>query len=221
MSRILGIFDVLLQIVMKRLLLALKTSRFFNIRIVIVLVTAFIIISVNIAAIAQRKKIGKNSLTLADSSIAHRVSSGEYQLYFKNINKWNFYTNEKLKDQILVAEKERDLKKALQLIEEYVSNFGIRNFYTDTYLIWKLGQLYEKFGNVSKTKALFRLVHKHHRGDLKKVQSYYDSLTSMDKDYWVPLDYYYKMVDFRKDIDTLNPPETGWHYPGLHALCLT
>lgn len=149
-----------------------------------------------------------SSVMLSDSNIAHRISSGEYQLYFKNINKIDYYIDDRKIARIQQADKDRDMKKSLELIEEYVSNFGIRNFYKETYYIWRLGQLYEKFGNVNKTKALFKLVLKHHRGDLKKVQLYYDSLTRMDKDYFVPLDYYYQLADYRKDIDTLHPPHS-------------
>jgi hypothetical protein len=166
------------------------------------------LLAINSDLMAQRKKMKGSNVTMSDSNMAKRVSSGEYQLQFKNINKYDYYSDENLKARIQQAERDKDLKKTLELIELYVSNFGIRNFYTDTYYIWKLGQLYEKFGNVSKTKALFKLVIKHHRGDLSKVQLYYDSLTKNDKDYWVPLDYYYQMVDFRKDVDTLHPPHS-------------
>ncbi|MDX2194918.1 MAG: OmpA family protein [Cytophagales bacterium] len=147
-------------------------------------------------------------LQLQDSNIAHKVSSGEFQLYFRNINKIDYYINEAEKAEIQRAEQRRDLKKSLELIENYVSKFGIRNFYIDTYYIWKLGQLYERYGNASKAKALYKLVLKHHRGDLQKILLYYDSITQMEKDYWVDLTFYYQMVDFRKDIDTLHPPHS-------------
>lgn len=157
---------------------------------------------------AQRKNRKIEQKKLSDSTITHRIPSGDYQLFFKNINKLDEYVNESLKADIKRAESKEDFKKALMLLEEYVSNFGIKNFYKDTYMLWRLGQLYERFGNMSKAKALYKLVLKHHRGDLKKVLLYYDSLTLMEKDYWVPLDYYYQLVDYRKDIDTLHPPHS-------------
>lgn len=160
------------------------------------------------AAQAQRKPKKVHRTKLEDSTINHRVSSGSFQLYFKNINKIDQYVNEGLKADIRRAEQKEDFKKALVLTEKYVSEFGIKNFYTDTYYIWRLGQLYERYGNLTKAKALYKLVLKHHRADVKRVLLYYDSITQMEKDYYVPLDYYYQLVDYRKDIDTLHPPHS-------------
>ncbi|MFN0048750.1 MAG: OmpA family protein [Cytophagales bacterium] len=161
-----------------------------------------------LGAYAQSKAKRLEIQKLKDSTISHRIPSGDYQLYFRNINKLDEYINEGIKTEIKRAENKEDFKKALFLMEEYVSNFGIKNFYKDTYYIWHLGQLYERFGNMSKAKALYKLVLKHHRADIKKVQLYYDSLTYLEKDYWVDLGYYYQLVDFRKDIDTLHPPHS-------------
>lgn len=158
---------------------------------------------------SQRKKSRSNAqVMLKDSSIQRLIPSGQYQLYFKNINKIDYFQDEKLRNEIRQAELSQDLRKSLDLVEKYVSQFGIRNFYMDTYYLWRLGQLYERFGNMAKAKSLYKLVIKHHRGDLKKILLYYDSITQMEKDYWVPLDYYYQLVDFRKDIDTLVPPHS-------------
>lgn len=155
-----------------------------------------------------QKRLKGNLAALKDSNIAHRIPSGDYQLYFKNINKIDYFEDNKLRAAIKKADQTQDLKKALFLIEEYVSQFGIRNFYMDTYYLWRLGQLYEKFGNQSKTRSLYKLVLKHHRQDLKRVYLHYDSIMKLDKDYFVPIDYYYKLVDYRKDIDTLRPPHS-------------
>ncbi|MDX2191655.1 MAG: OmpA family protein [Bacteroidota bacterium] len=157
---------------------------------------------------AQKKRVKTEQVKLADSNITHRVPSGEYQLYFKHINEYDFYDDPKLRSFITKADKENNLQLSLRYTELYVSGFGIRNFYVDTYYLWRLAQLYEKFGNQSKAKSLYKLVLKHHRGELKKIYNYYDSLTRMDRDYWVPIDYYYRMVDFRKDVDTLHPPKS-------------
>lgn len=166
----------------------------------------FLILQLSVQAQRKPKKVQRTKL--GDSTINHRVSSGAFQLYFKNINKIDQYVNEGLKAEIRRAELKEDLKKALVLTEKYVSEFGIKNFYTDTYYIWRLGQLYERYGNLTKAKALYKLVLKHHRADLKRVLLYYDSITQMEKDYYVPLDYYYQLVDYRKDIDTLHPPHS-------------
>jgi hypothetical protein len=49
---------------------------------------------------------------------------------------------------------------------------------------------------------------KHHREniDIRKVELYYDSLVKNEAEYYVPLDYYYELVNFRSEVDTLIPP---------------
>src|SRR5690606_24225109 len=39
------------------------------------------------------------------------------------------------------------------------------------------------------------------------VRMEYDSLTRNQADYYVPLKYYYELVEYRKEIDTLRPPQ--------------
>jgi hypothetical protein len=68
------------------------------------------------------------------------------------------------------------------------------------------GKLVELLDDIEKAKYLYRLVLKHHRGDVKKVELYYDSLSKYDTDYFVPIEYYYELVEYRKSIDTLRPP---------------
>lgn len=175
---------------------------------VVFIIFSTLSLSIFYSGYGQRRAQKIEQRKLEDADIAHKTPSGDYQLYFKNINKIDYYQNEHLKSEIKKAENRQDFKKALQLIEEYVSQFGIKNFYMDTYMLWKLGQLYERFGNANKSKALYKLVLKHHRGDITRILQYYDSITLADKDYWVPLEYYYQLVDFRKDIDTLHPPHS-------------
>jgi hypothetical protein len=87
-----------------------------------------------------------------------------------------------------------------------VKNFGVQNFYRDTHLLWRLAKLVELLDDIEKAKYLYRLVLKHHRGDIKRVELYYDSLSKYDTDYFVPIEYYYELVEYRKSIDTLQPP---------------
>ncbi|WP_240773331.1 OmpA family protein [Pontibacter sp. SGAir0037] len=126
---------------------------------------------------------------------------------FPNLNKVNFYSAPKKLDAIYKYEKRKEYALALPLLEEYVFNFGVENFYKDTYLLWRLGQLYERQQEQEKAKALYRLVLKHHRADVREVKSYYDSLEANSKDYYVPLHYYYEMVEYRKTIAAFQPPK--------------
>ena len=68
---------------------------------------------------------------------------------------------------------------------------------------------------LDKAKAAYRLVLKHHKAEVvKEIQQYfkirnhYDELTELEKDYYVPIDYYYELVEYRKQIDTLHPPRS-------------
>ncbi|CAA9285287.1 MAG: Outer membrane lipoprotein omp16 precursor [uncultured Cytophagales bacterium] len=125
---------------------------------------------------------------------------------FNNINRVPYYQNTKLLDQIERHQRKGEWEKAYPLLTDYVRNFGIQNFYRDTYLLWSLAKLVEKYDDIEKAKFLYRLVLKHHRGDLNKIVHHYDSLSNFDKDYFVPLEYYYELVEYRKSIDTLRPP---------------
>lgn len=145
----------------------------------------------------------------ADSGLKIRTSAqqAEEQLYFPNLHKTSYYHDRKQLSLIQRLERRKQYDKVLPLLEAYVQNFGIQNFYKDTDLLWRLGQLEERHGNLAKAKALYRLVLKHHRSDVRQVMSYYDSLEQNTKDYYVPLKYYYELVEYRKAIATFQPPK--------------
>ncbi|MBB6612266.1 OmpA family protein [Pontibacter sp. Tf4] len=139
--------------------------------------------------------------------VHRKAPKQEVQLLFPNLNKIPYYHDQKKLDAIQKLEKKRRYEEALPLLEAYVNNFGIENFYKDTPLIWRLGQLLEKQGQSEKAKSLYRMVLKHHRSDVRRVYSYYDSLEQNSKDYYVPLNYYYEMVEYRKSVATFKPPK--------------
>ena len=155
--------------------------------------------------------------------------NNKYIFEFNNIHKPYHYDPAALK-KLDKLEKQGELKEAKDLLEDYVAQFGIPNFYIDTDLLWRLGQLYERVGEVEKAKSLFRLTLKHHREvgphsqmrnrfefkhrDPKNIvllyydsiQNHYNQITEMERDYYIPLDYYYELVEYRMTIDTLIPP---------------
>lgn len=136
------------------------------------------------------------------------AKKAEYQFPFRNLNK-PFYMNSEELTQLQKYEEKKDYDKLLPALENYVSNFGIQNFYRNTSLLWKLGQLYEKTGEEEKAKAMYRLVLKHHRGkEIRKILQHYDTLGNDSKAQYVPLEYYYELVEYRKNIDTLHPPRS-------------
>ena len=153
------------------------------------------------------KKLKAYSLPVPDEVSTNPTSYRTYEFKFPNINKEALYDNPDLLKKIQKAERRGELDKALPLLEEYVSNFGIQNFFYETYWLWKLGQLYPRLGQTDKAKSLFRMVLKHKPSDITKVRQYYDSLNINQADNYVPLNYYYELVEYRKHIDTLVPPK--------------
>jgi flagellar motor protein MotB len=127
---------------------------------------------------------------------------------FININKAPFFEDKKALKAISKAEKRRDYRTARILLEKYVAQFGIQNFYKNTDLLWHLGQLFERDSSQrEKAKAYYRLALKHHRTDVTKVQLYYDSLEQKNADLFVPLQTYYDLVEYRKNLNTFHPPK--------------
>ncbi|OUJ75658.1 hypothetical protein BXP70_05835 [Hymenobacter crusticola] len=126
---------------------------------------------------------------------------------FPNVNRIAYYQNKKDLKAIQKAEKRHNWVQARNLLTAYVGQFGIQNFYKDTPLLWRLGQLWERTGNEEKAKAYFRLALKHRRQDITKVQLYYDSLEQKTADFYVPLKVYYDLVEYRKSITAFRPPK--------------
>lgn len=134
-----------------------------------------------------------------------------YKLFnFPNVNNIYYYKNEKQLKNIRKLDRNKDWEKLYPLLKDYVGNFGIANFFRDTYLLWRLAKLTEIFGDSEEAKLIYKLVLKHHRDDInvQTVELYYDSLTRNDQDYYVPLEYYYELVDYRREVDTLRPPKS-------------
>jgi outer membrane protein OmpA-like peptidoglycan-associated protein len=127
---------------------------------------------------------------------------------FPNLNKKPYHQDQKALKKIQKFERQKKFAKVLPLLEEYVMNFGIQNFYKDTRMLWRLAQLYEIQGEKEKSKALYKLVLKHHRSNVlgDTVMHYYRAMEKDDKEIYIPLDFYYKLVEFRRNIDTLRPP---------------
>ncbi|WP_238354344.1 OmpA family protein [Fulvivirga marina] len=164
----------------------------------------------NNEAISQKKRKTRKSggvLALNDS-ITSFSSSDLFN--FPNINKVPYYRNDSKLKQIIKLENEKGWIALYPMLRSYVKNFGIMNFYRDTYWLWRLAKLTEIYGDYDEAKLLYKLVLKHHRSDIdiRKIELHFDSLTTNDKDYYVPLEYYYELVDYRKEVDTLRPPRS-------------
>jgi hypothetical protein len=137
------------------------------------------------------------------------AKKSEFQFAFPNLNKVRYYQNAETMALIKKYEKNRDYVKLLPLLESYVNNFGVENFSKDVDLLWRLGNLYELYGMKLKLKYIYRLALKNHPGKYyKHILKIYETETTSEIDNFVPLDYYYDLVEYRKAIDTLRPPKS-------------
>ena len=127
---------------------------------------------------------------------------------FPNINKVRFYSNPKQKEKIRALSKQQNWQELYPVLRAYVGKFGIENFYKETYYLWRLAKLTELYGSLEEAKLLYKLVLKHHRADidLRAVELGYDSLDRLTGNLFVPLEYYYELVEYRQEVDTLRPP---------------
>lgn len=161
---------------------------------------AWLLLSVHLYA-QQNKYIVSDKLLTKANTIHHYTGT----FAFRNIDVPYYYDDAKRR-QILKAEGNNDYDKLLPLLEDYIRNFGCENFSRDYELLWMLGQLYEKKGRMEEAKNMYRLVLKNTEKDRQYIWQFYDKLIFNEKDEYVPIEYYYELVDYRKQIDTLRPP---------------
>ena len=162
-----------------------------------------------LTASAQKpgKKFKKGGVIQLNDSLTTYSQSDIFT--FPNVNVISLYgTADKLK-QLMQVKKSSTEQEYYFALRDYVKNFGIENFATDTQLLWDLAKLSQQYGQKGEAVLLYKLVLKHHRQNINgnKVQQEYDTLTKLEKDYYVPLEQYYQLVAYRKEIDTLRPPQ--------------
>jgi len=128
---------------------------------------------------------------------------------FPNINTTKYYQDRAKLDRIRKLGPAGDDEQAYSSLKAYVRNFGPDNFSMDTQLIWDLAKLSEVYGPPGEAVLLYKLVLKHEPLAIKNNQARieFDSLTRNEKDLYVPLKEYYELVEYRKEIDTLRPPQ--------------
>ena len=149
-----------------------------------------------------------------NDSITHYSQSDIF--IFPNINKIRYYADPiKIKHLKELNDKPEEMYEALK---EYVKSFGIENFSENGPMIWKLAKLSEKFGPKGESILLYKLALKHHKQgvNIDDIYKRYDSIETNKKKYYVPLEHYYELVNYRKEIDTLRPPHAVLEPMGDH-----
>lgn len=128
-------------------------------------------------------------------------------IVFVNLNSPLYFVDEKKLKNIEKLEAAGKLPELKLALEDYVSRFSGENFGQDYELMWKLAQLYQKDGELDNAKWLYRILLRHSEAHIEKIGQFYDQLTVNDKDYYVPISFYYDLVDYRRQVDTLIPPK--------------
>lgn len=161
---------------------------------------------------AQRKKESNNAQINSNFVRKDTLRDDNLVLFFTNIGQIDYYRNESEFKAIEKLRKSGDIEGTYRALHRYVEKFGVKNFHRDTYLLWRLGKLAERLGYSEKAKQIYQLVLKHHREgnnpQARLFEKTYDSIAQKDKDYFLPVEYYYSYANASANIDTLDIPES-------------
>ncbi len=174
---------------------------------ILVITAAFLLTALSAPAQQRKAKYRSGGVTQLDDSLTTYSQSDIFT--FANVNNLKFYDNAALRAKIRRLEQAGDEKGLYEALRQYVAQFGIENFSTNTSSIWQLARLSEKYGQPGEAVLLYKLVLKHHRqpSEVRQARVEYDSVTFNQRENYVPLEKYYELVSFRKEIDTLRPPQ--------------
>lgn len=176
-----------------------KTSHF--------ILLAFLLTCLEADIFAQKeKKIKKGGIIQLNDSLTTYSQSDIFT--FPNVNRGAFYSNPGKLKKIEALDNSGQDEAMYPELKAYVSNFAIENFSKNAPMIWKLAKLSEKYGQPGEAILLYKLVLKHHQQgiNIEELFKVYDSIETDKKEYYVPLDFYYQLVEYRKEIDTLRAP---------------
>lgn len=156
---------------------------------------------------AQIDKVKSQGVVKVKDPIVGKYPESVFE--FPQVNRIKYYTDPKKWQKIEKLLKNRQYKEAYPLLFDYVKNFGIDNFYKDAEKMWLLAKMIELLDDFEAAKSLYRTILKHHKGsEVKAIELHFDSMTVNQKRYYVPIEYYYELVEYRKLVDTLIPPES-------------
>ncbi|WPP49548.1 OmpA family protein [Catalinimonas niigatensis] len=149
------------------------------------------------------------SINLEDSSQLAEQKRIQTLISFPNVSRIPYYTDKQALQAIKKYSNAKNEAALYPVLYDYVSKFGIENFFKDNMLLWQLAALEEARGDTLAAIQLYKLVLKHYQEgvELGLVQDQMKKLLLENKDDFVPLKYYYELVEFRKEIDTLRPPQ--------------
>ncbi|HZB13594.1 MAG TPA: OmpA family protein [Chryseolinea sp.] len=174
----------------------------------LILIAAFWLL-MHIPSKAQKPKrnFKKSGVVQLNDSLTSYSQSDIF--VFPNTNKIKYYHDEVKFQRIKMLGAAGDFEEEYADLKAYIKNFGPENFSRDAQLLWDFARLSQKLGPPGEAVLLYKLVLKHlpQTIDGKKVKSEFDTLVRNESDLYVPLADYYELVDYRKEIDTLRPPQ--------------
>ncbi|MFP4092202.1 MAG: OmpA family protein [Cyclobacteriaceae bacterium] len=147
------------------------------------------------------------ALSLQDSSSKAQELRIRRLLSFPNLNQLPYYSDKNALKRIEKLSKGRDSLNLRNELYQYIHQFGIENFFKDNHLLWQLASLEEARGDSMAAVQLYKLVLKHYREGMYLEATRNKLLALPGKEVYVPLKYYYELVEYRKEIDTLLPPQ--------------
>jgi outer membrane protein OmpA-like peptidoglycan-associated protein len=155
---------------------------------------------------AKTKYKKSGSISLNDSLTTYTQSA---IFDFPNLNKTNYYHNEQQRSNLKQVKDAGEDEKRYAGLKEYFKKFAVQNFARDFDMLISLAQLSRKYGPPGEAILLYKLVLKHYPRDYdpRNARAQFDTLNRRDVDLYVPMEQYYELVAFRKEIDTLRPPQ--------------
>lgn len=155
---------------------------------------------------AKTKYKKSGAISLNDSLTSYTQSD---IFNFPNVNKMHYYHNEQQRSVLKQLKSAGTDEKRYAALKEYFKKFAIQNFTRDFDMLLSLAELSKKYGPPGEAILLYKLVLKHYPRDYdpRNARAQYDTLAKNDVDLYVPLEQYYELVAFRKEIDTLRPPQ--------------
>lgn len=181
-------------------------SKLLNVRFFLLIVLFFAIESPNASAQKPGKKFKQGGRIQLNDSLTTFSQSDIFA--FPNVNRIPYYYDAAKMEKLHAYQKAGPSQEYYDALRSYVAHFGITNFHENTAMLWELARLSQTYGPKGESVLLYKLVLKHHRQgiNIRDVFREYDSIERDKRRYYVPLEHYYQLVDFRKEIDTLRPP---------------
>ena len=174
------------------------------------LILFWLLFSYTTASLAQLRA-ASDVLSVNDTS--RQAQEKVMQLFsFPNVNRLPLYEEKQSLKKIARYAKSQDQEKLYEELFSYVSQFGIENFYKNNQLLWQLAVPETERGDTLTALKLYKLVLKHYRQGLNMamVKDQLKKLPGERREDFVPLEYYYELVEYRKEIDTLRPPKATY-----------